>query len=148
MIDSLIECPLCGSTFCYHSVSEGVGIYSCLTCGFTTNSHMMTNTDFTKAYEELLPQLYLDIKQVKDGLVWYPNTVNKVEEGRGIIFANGVDKDNWVWTYAPSALIPEEDKEKFKTKSGEYLKYKTDMLNAKHFNRYEFGLAIAELEIL
>lgn len=148
MIDSLVECPLCKSPYCYQQIHEGVATWKCLSCGFTTNSNMMLNTDLLKAYELTLPKLYIDIRKVDDSnLVWYPLVVDKTQEGKGILFANGTGVDNWGWTFAKSVPVLEEEKERFKRKDGTYVNYKTDMLNAKHFNKNEFAIALNESEL-
>lgn len=149
MIDSLVQCPLCGSPYCYQSIHEGLASWKCLSCGFTTNSNMMKNTELVKAHEDTLPKLYIDIKKIDEsGLVWYPIAVDKIQEGKGIVFVNGTSKDDWHWTYAPSVLVKKEEQEKFKTKDGKYLLYKTDMKNAKNFDKNQFTLAINEMEVL
>jgi hypothetical protein len=108
---------------------------------------MMKNTEIVKAYEETLPNLYVDVRKIDDsGLVWYPIVIDKVQQGKGIIFANGTNKHDWVWTYAPSVLVEKDEQDKFKTADGKYLLYKTNMKNAKNFNQNEFSLALTEME--
>lgn len=149
MIDSLIECPLCNSPLCYQSIHEGKASWNCLGCGYVTNSNMMNNTELIKAYEMTIPRLYVDIKKVdKSNLVWYPAVLDYTHHGKGIVFANGQTVEDWKWTYAPSILVKEEEKQNFKKKDGSYHTYKTDMKNAKHYKRNEFGLAVANLELV
>lgn len=149
MTDTLVECPLCESPYCYMIVNEGVAAWSCLSCGYFTNSNFMKNTEYVKAYEQTLTRLYVDIKKIDDtGLVWYPRVVDLTQDGKGIIFVNGTTAENWTWTFAPAILVPKIEKDKFKDKSGKHLLYKTDMHNAKHFKKNEFALAVNELEVI
>lgn len=148
MLDSLIECPLCSAPYCYQAIHQGMVNWKCLSCGYVTNSNMMLNTELVKAHESTLPKLYVDIKQVdKSKLVWYPQVIDLVEKGAGIVFANGTNHQDWKWTFAPAALIQTEEMDKFRKKDGSCPKYKTDMTKAKHFEKTEFSLAINELGI-
>ena len=149
MIDSLVECTLCKSPYCYQHLNEGVANWRCLSCGYATNSNMMKNTELVNAFEKTLPRLYKEIKKIDESeLVWFPLVIDKTQEGKGVLFANGTSVDDWMWTFAPATLVTSEEKERFKTKDGKYIKYKTDMLNAKNYKRTEFALALNELELL
>lgn len=148
MVDSLVECPLCKSMYCYQQIHEGLASWKCLSCGYTTNSNMMVNTEIVKAHEMTLPRLYKEIRKIDDsGLVWYPQVVDKTQDGKGALFAFGTEASNWLWAFSPSVIIPSDEVEKFRNEDGTYNKYKRDIFNIKYYKRNEFALALNELEL-
>lgn len=124
---------------CYITpINETLNAYNCLVSGFTSNDLMKEGEfDFDK-YEETLPELFKDIKQVDDeGRVWYPSVVNI--DGKGIVFVAGTNKDDWGWVGIKHIPVGEDEKEKFKNpKTGEYSKYKSDSKSLKRFTKFEF----------
>jgi hypothetical protein len=144
MTDQLTTCRKCGSPLCYERHAENVISWSCLQCGFETNTLLLQNTEAIGAFEEMIPTLFRDIKFIDtDGFVWYPTTVTK--EGIGIIFPDidqGAPASEWKWAFAPHVPVTEEEREKFKIKEGGYHKYKTDMKHVLHFDKQYFSQAL------
>lgn len=102
MIESLVTCPLCGSSLCYRTEDEqGNFTLSCLHCGFTTTSQLVEGSPAIAEYESTLPELFKAIKQVQDGLVWYPIVI---PHERGMIFAEGTSVDDWYWLFVPTIV--------------------------------------------
>lgn len=103
---------------CYITpINEIHNSYNCLVSGFTTNDLMIEGEfDFEK-YEEILPELYKEIKQVdSDNRVWYPTVVDV--KNSGTVFVNGTSSDNWGWSgikYLPNTVDGEEPKLDYKT---------------------------------
>lgn len=125
MTDSVCTCRKCKSNLCYQIFSEDLVSFKCLVCGFESNSKMMKNTEYTKAYEEILPQLYKEIKYIdEDGYVWYPQFV--IKEGVGTIFVDGTDKNNWDWAFSKHVLIEPHELARFQKLTGDPdIKYKS-----------------------
>jgi hypothetical protein len=148
--DGLIICP-CErkSNACYESqVTDDISIKTCLGCGFsTTNPLMKKGEEFYKEQIEKLPQLYKDLLfEDNDGLTWQPSVVNLPE--KGMIYAEGTNKDNWKWVVKLAKPISEEEKEKFPVpgRVGEFYKFRLDPATTKYFNKHDYIDAIYYLE--
>lgn len=132
MTDNLITCPKCGCDGCYAvPINESKFSYFCWGCGFQTNDLMKVGEfDFT-AYEEILPELYKDVKYI-DGeqRVWYPITINL--ESKGTVFLNGKTAEEVEWAGIKVVELTEEEKlqPKYKEKF-----YKSDPKSLKSFGK-------------
>ena len=134
--DEIINCPKSGGDLCYKmEINENITNYFSLSCGFWTNTLMVSGSDFYEEQLLSLPELYKDLSWTdpKTGLVWVPNTVNEPE--LGMVFANGTDKNNWSWSAVKAIEVEEKEKIKYPIpgKSGEYYKHRMDMENLKSF---------------
>ena len=73
MEDKLVICSHCGSDACYEHKQQGITVLSCLSCGYITNELMTEGSQLVTETEEVMPELYKDIKFVDDQKrVWYP----------------------------------------------------------------------------
>jgi hypothetical protein len=128
--DEMIICPKCGCDGCYKApINETKFSYFCWGCGFQTNDLMKEGEFDFVGYEEILPELYKDVKvEDSEGRVWYPITVNL--EDKGTVFLNGKSADAIEWSGIKVIELTEEEKEqpKFKNK-----KYKSDAKSLKSF---------------
>jgi pyruvate-formate lyase-activating enzyme len=134
--DEIIDCPKSGGDLCYKmEINENITNFFSLSCGFWTNTLMIPGENFYEEQMSSLPELYKDLSWTdpKTGLVWVPNTVNESE--LGMVFANGVDKDNWSWSAVKAIEVEEKEKIKYPIpgKPGEYYKHRMDMENLKSF---------------
>jgi len=137
--DSLEICPLCGSDACYVTeLNATAKNYFCFGCGFTTNDLMIMGEFDFEQYEETLPELYKDIKQVdSSNRVWYPITINI--EDKGTVFAKGTSKDNWQWAGIKVKEVDKEEQGNFKIPgTNKTYKYKTDISTMKEFSQNDF----------
>ena len=137
--DSLEICPLCGSDACYVTeLNATAKNYFCFGCGFTTNDLMIIGEFDFEQYEETLPELYKDIKQVdSSNRVWYPITINI--EDKGTVFAKGTTLLDWQWAGVKVKEVSKEEQDKFKIPgTDKSYKYKTDMKTMKEFKKYDF----------
>ena len=141
--DELKECTRCGSDACYRQeISKDISIELCYGCGFQSNSLMKEGELIVKEQEEILPELYKDLKfEDEGGQIWYPSTINLPTQG--MVFANGSTVSNWRWGAVKSILVPEEEKEKYK---GE--KYKSDMSTVKYFMERDFMEALSYIGVI
>lgn len=142
--DNLVKCSRCDSNFCYvQEINKDITIESCFGCGFVSNSLMKRDTQFFKEQTDLLPQLYKSLMDEEEdtGKIWMPNHIQV--EGKGMVFANGTSRDNWVWTAAKDVLVTEEEKDKYKGK-----KYRTDLEVSENFEPSNFIGALDYIEIL
>ena len=135
--DEIISCPKSGGDLCYRmEINEDITNYYSLSCGFWTNTLMISGSDFYEEQLSSLPELYkaLSWTDPKTGFIWVPNTVNEPE--LGMVFANGIDKDNWSWSAVKAIKVEEKEKLKYPIpgKSGEYYKHRMDMENLKSFD--------------
>lgn len=130
MVDTLIICPKCGCDGCYKTpINETKFNYFCWGCGFQTNDLMKEGEFDFETYEELLPELYKDVKYVdQEKRVWYPISINLPE--KGTIFLNGKSKEEVCWSVIKTVLLTEEEKQQPKYKN---LSYKSDPKSIKHF---------------
>ena len=134
--DNLTICSRCGSDAAYiQEVTKDITIEMCFGCGFQSNSLMKKGSEFFNEQWELLPELYKVLMDEEDetGKIWMPSTINIKE--KGMVFANGSNRDNWKW--AGVKAIPDEEKG-----------YKTDMSTIKHFEERDFMESLSYIEVL
>jgi len=135
MEDKLVKCSHCDSDACYEHKQQGITIWSCMGCGFTTNELMIEGSELVKETEEVMPELYKDIKFIDDKKqVWYPTVINI--QDKGTVFVNGVDKDTWGWAGIKAVETTDEEKEKLKGAA-----YKSDPKTLKTFDKKSFDEA-------
>ena len=135
MDDKLVICNRCNSDACYEHKQQGITIWSCMGCGFTTNELMTEGSQLVTETEEVMPELYKDIKFIDDkNQIWYP-TVISIQD-KGTVFVNGTDKNNWGWAGIKVIETTDEEKEKFKG-----AKFKSDPKTLKIFNKSAFDEA-------
>lgn len=95
MEEKLIDCPRCGSNACSQVTSNNITIWTCMGCGFTTNS--LLRAEEAKQYKEVLPELYKDLEFVdENGHYWYPISV--VMDDKSMVFAEGNTIKDWKWS--------------------------------------------------
>jgi len=149
--DKLVDCPCCNSNACYESefmTQDGpIGSWLCMTCGFTSNTTLEEDSDVIKEAEETTAELIKDIKQIHDGLVWYPTVITM--PNKGMIFPEPVTgtENEWMWTVVKAIPVPEEDQEKYPdpTNPGTFYKNKMDMKNMKRYDKLCFMDAAEEM---
>jgi len=128
--DEMVLCPKCGCDACYKApINEVKSSYFCWGCGYQTNDLMKEGEFDFEGYEEILPELYKDVKhQDEEGRVWYPITINL--EDKGTVFLNGKSADMVEWSGIRVVELTEEEKTqpKFKNKQ-----YKSDAKSLKSF---------------
>jgi len=148
--DKLGICDRCGSDACYITeVNQDIKNHYCYGCGFQSNTLLREGEELYDEQLETLPELYKDLQFTdKNGQVWFPTTVNLLEQG--MVFANGSTTDNWKWASVLAVKIPEEEKEKFpiKGKKGEYYEYRMDMTTMKQFEERDFMEALSYIGVL
>lgn len=132
-MDKLIECKRCGGNACYEQkVNEQVTTWLCWGCGFTTSTLMTDKSEVVTQAIETSPELYKDLMfRDKDGLTWLPSTLTL--PGKGMVFIDGTDKNNWKWAGVQAIPLQEGDK-----KVSEDQTHKMDMKNVKHFEQRDF----------
>ena len=128
--DQLSICPKCKCDGCYIvPINETKNSYYCWGCGFQTNDLMKQGEfDFT-TYEEVLPELFKDVKYTdEEGRVWYPTSVNI--ENSGTVFLNGKSADDVQWSGIKVVELTEDEKQqpKYKGKT-----HKSDAKSLKSF---------------
>jgi len=128
--DEMVLCPKCGCDGCYKTpINEVKFNYFCWGCGFQTNDFMKEGEFDFEAYEEIIPELYKDVKyKDEEGRVWYPITINI--EDKGTVFLNGTSAEDCQWSTIKVVELTEEEKAqpKFKNKT-----YKSDAKSLKSF---------------
>lgn len=141
--DGLHECSRCGSDACYvQEVNSEIKIEFCYGCGFQSNSLMKEGSEFLNEQLPLLPDLYKSLMdEDENGKIWMPTYIN-IEE-KGMIFADGTNRDNWKWAGVKAIPILKEEKKKYKN-----AKYRADMTTIKHFEEHDFIEALTYIGIL
>jgi hypothetical protein len=142
MDDKLIICPHCGSDVCYEHKQQGITIWSCMGCGFTSNELMIEGSQLVIETEEVMPELYKDIKFIDDKKqIWYPTVINI--QDKGTVFVNGTDKDSWGWAGIKAIETTDEEKEKLKGAT-----HKSDPKTLKMFDQKSFDEVCAYIGLI
>tara|TARA_R110000803_G_scaffold132540_2_gene199762 strand:+ start:1291 stop:1746 length:456 start_codon:yes stop_codon:yes gene_type:complete len=133
--DQLIEGPF-GSNACYEQafMHDGTEIktWLCFGSGFTTSTLMTKDSPTVKTALETSPELYKDLlHEDANGRVWLPATITLPE--KGMVFIDGVDKNNWKWAGVKAVLLEKNDKKVAADQT-----HKMDMKNVKHFEQKDF----------
>ena len=107
-------------------------------------SLMKKGEEFFEQQMSVLPEIYKDLAwiDVETELVWLPNTINLPTQG--MVFAEGVDAENWSWSAVKAVELdePEEDKQ------GNKITHKPDMTTIKRFNERDYMDALSYIGIL
>ena len=122
--DKLIECNRCGGNACYEQhIDDSTTTWLCMGCGFTTSTMMLEGGKLVQDLMETSPELYKDLLfKDLENRIWAPSTITL--PGKGMVFLDGNNKDNWKWAAVKAIPITEEDRK--------------DMPNAKYFGQREF----------
>jgi hypothetical protein len=128
--DKLEICPKCGCDGCYVTpINETKNNYFCWGCGFQTNDLMKEGEFDFEAFEEIIPELYKDVKyKDEEGRVWYPISINI--QDKGTVFLNGKNAEDTFWSAIKVIELTEEEKQQPKYKG---LTYKSDPKSLKNF---------------
>jgi len=141
--DNLKDCTRCGSNACYsQEVTKDVTIELCYGCGFQSNTIMTVGSDLFNEQLESLPELYkILMDEEENGKTWMPSFHNV--EDKGMVFANGTGRDNWVWSAVKSVPVLEDEKEKYKG-----AKSRADMTTIKNFPERDFMDALSYVNLI
>ena len=141
MTDKLVKCEHCGSEMCYAiQINETAWAYNCTGCGFTANDLLKEGQYDVEKYEEVLPELYKDIKYIDtEDRVWYPMVIQQEE---GIIFVDGNSKDNWGWGAILNRSLTEDEKQIYIKENKSVPPHKSDSSTLKHFGKNGFLQAL------
>jgi hypothetical protein len=149
-MDNLIICDRCGSDACYvDEVNQDIKTHFCYGCGFQTNSLMIDGNEFLTQQSEVLPELYKELFYTdKDGKIWMPSAVNLPQQG--MVFANGNNASNWMWSAVKAIPVSEEEKTKYPIpgKKGEFYEWRMDMATIAHFPERDYMEALSYIGIL
>jgi len=146
-MDNLVICERCGSDACFmQEINDKIKLYHCMGCGFQANTIMTRGSEFLKEQIEILPELYKELMvEDENGTIWMPSTVNI--PSKGMVFANGTNKNNWQWAAVKAIPMPEDEKAKFKAKGKEY-KWKMDMETLKLYPERDYIEALSYIGVL
>lgn len=135
-MDKLTDCKRCGGNACYEQhIDDKTTTWLCMGCGFTTSTLMVEDGKLIKDLLETSPELYKDLLFVDpEKQVWAPATITL--PGKGMVFLDGVSKQDWRWAAVKAVEITEEDR-KVKQFPADQV-YKMDMQNIKYFGQKEF----------
>jgi hypothetical protein len=143
-MDNLTKCPCCGSDACSISpLAPAIDAHLCWTCGFNTHTGMVEGSEFEKTTYESTAEIIKDLKQVHEGLAWYPKVINLQE--KGMVFPEWNKRlQDWYWAAVNAVPVTEEEKEKYPDPAnpGEFYKFRMDMKNIKRFDKLEFMDAV------
>jgi len=139
-MDNLTKCPCCGSDACSISpLAPAIDAHLCWTCGFNTHTGIIDGSEFEKTTYESTAEIIKDLKQVHEGLAWYPKVINLHEKGMVFPEWNKRIKD-WYWSAVKAVPVTEEEKEKYPDphNPGEFYKFRMDMKNIKRYDKMCF----------
>lgn len=136
MKDKLTECKRCGGNACYEQhIDENTVTWLCMGCGFTTSTMMIAESKLAQDLMATSPELYKDLLYTdSDNRVWAPSTITL--PGKGMVFLDGNNKDNWQWAAVKAIEITEEDRNLKQYPADQT--HRMDMQNAKRFGQREF----------
>ena len=142
MIDKLTNCDKCGGDALYIQEINGVKTGQCFSCGFQYNSLMTLDSQFLKEQMEILPEIYkLLMSEDEDGKIWIPSFTNM--EGKGMVYANGISRDDWWWE-----AVKYKQLDKPKTIKDKVIYEQADMTSMKKFKEMEFLDALEYIQLL
>ena len=132
--DKLVEGPF-GSNACYEQNFEQDGqqvtTWMCFGSGFSTSTFMNKDSDLVKNTLATSPELYRDLMHIdKNDRVWFPATITL--PGKGMVFADGSNKNNWKWGAVKAVNLTNEEIESKRYPEGQTVKM--DMANIQHFD--------------
>ena len=146
-MDNLTKCPCCGSDACSISpLAPAIDAHLCWTCGFNTHTGMIDGSEFEKTTYESTAEIIKDLKQVHEGLAWYPKVI-KLHE-KGMVFPEWSKRvKDWYWAAVKAVPVTEEEQEKYPDPQnpGEYYKFRMDMKQIKRYNKMCFMDAAEEI---
>jgi len=149
-MDNLITCTHCGSDACYvEEVNADIKTYFCYGCGFQTNSLMKEGEAFYETQIQTLPELYKDLmSKDEDGKIWMPSAINLPQQG--MVFANGSNVENWMWSAVKAVPVTEEEKTKYPIpgKKDQYYEWRMDMTTISHFPQGDYMEALSYIGVL
>lgn len=139
-MDNLVICKKCGGNACYEQhIDENTKTWLCMGCGFSTSTVMTEGSAAVKNTLETSPELYKDLMYVdEDKHVWFPATITL--PGKGMVFLDGVSKDNWLWSAVLSIDLSEKELASGKYPADQTIKM--DMNNAAKFKQDDFMSAL------
>jgi len=129
-MDNLINCKIFDSNACYETkITEEVTSWMCFGCGFGTSTMMSEGSEAVANAIETAPELFKEIREANEGLVWFPSTITV--PNAGMVFLDGTSKKDLYWSAVKSIPLSEEElkSEKFPAEQTT----KMDMKNAKRF---------------
>jgi len=134
--DKLVECKRCGGNACYEQhINENTTTWLCMGCGFTTSTMMLEGSKLVQDLLATSPELYKDLLfKDTDNHMWAPSTITL--PGKGMVFIDGNNNENWKWKAVQAVEITEEDR-KIKDYPEDQT-HKMDMHNAKEYGQREF----------
>ena len=139
-MEQLVICKRCGSNACLEQqINEEVSTNLCMGCGFTTSTLMTEGSEVVKSALETSPELYKDLLFTdENNRVWSPATITL--PGKGMVFIDGSNKQDWNWSSVPAVKItPEERENKHYPEDQEF---RMDIANAKKFDQRDFMSAL------
>lgn len=113
-----IICPHCGEHECFEETQEMIDStlvksYMCMSCGYSSSTMHINNSELINQYENTTAELIKSLKWVdkNTNLVWYPTVLNF--PSYGIIFPDGTGVSDWKWHAAPAVDVKESEKERY-----------------------------------
>jgi hypothetical protein len=141
-------CPVCKINFCFEDTyPNGETGYLCYNCGMTSNSMLVSGSEYLEKAMISTPEFINDNKFYDDkrNIYWFLSTVRT---GGGMVFPEPNDsEDGWNWTVARVVEIPTEDQKSYPIpgKDGEFYTNRLAIENATHFRKNKFYDACQEL---
>lgn len=130
MKDKLTTCKHCQGNACYEYEAENGTIWECMSCGFSTTTLHVQDSEPVQHILESAPELYKDLLFTDDqGLVWYPRTVMNNE--KGMVYLDGTSVANVQWTVVRAVPITKEEQ----LRTGTMLEFKMDKTTKKEFGK-------------
>jgi len=147
MAEIKITCPNCfNDKQCFEDnlELEKFSSYMCFSCGFTSNSLYVNDSDTLKKVQESSTELMREISMYDYDrkIHWFPSILNMGK--MGMIYPEGT-KDNWIWKFASVRELTKEEQKDPKYEGNEFA---LDIVNPKEYGQYEFIDACKDMGII
>ena len=139
-MEKLVDCKRCGSNACLENQLEEATTWLCFGCGFTSSTLQTEDSKIVTDAIETAPELYKDLAfKDQSGYMWLPSTITL--PGKGMVFIDGNNKDQWGWAAVLSVPILEEERERFPADQT----HKMDTKGIQHYGQRGFMDALERI---
>mgnify|MGYP006080896949 FL=1 len=149
MSEKRILSPIDGNLeYCFQEDNEknGVSSYLDYKTGFTSNSLLITDSEYITDLEKTQPAIITELK-IEDellGINWYPSVINV--PGKGMVYPIG-NRDEWTWESIPVRELEDEEQKEYPIpeQEGKFFKSILDIKLKSTYKKDRFMEALASI---
>jgi hypothetical protein len=142
-----IECPHCHNETCMCESTPEVDNYMCTSCGYTTNSKLVLDSEYLTNAMKKSPQLVNDLMFADEErkLAWFPSVINIPP--KGVLYPEGT-LEEWKWVLSQYVELNDEEKSKFNIDGKDTYSHRLDIEHSTKFDNTDFTLALNHFMIM